>query len=178
MNTLMLRSVTGRVTHPGAHPRRSQHGLGLIEILIAFALLAFGFLAGARMQVESMRFSQSAYYRSQAYFMANDIIDRMRSNIEGVRDGHYDDATTDSSASSPDCTTDRCTPAEIAARDLAEWTDYLYPSTNALPNLPSTATTTAAGSITAQGNGQYLISLVWADGEDQDQLDVHFLPQD
>ncbi len=157
--------------------RHAQAGIGLIEILIAVVIVSMGFLAGARMQVESMRFSQSAYYRSQAYFMANDIIDRMRANIEGVRDGNYDGGSTDATTARPDCTTSRCSPAEIATRDLAEWSDYLNPTTNAPPALPSSARTAAAGTVVAAGGGQFTISLVWADGEDDDQLDVHFLAE-
>jgi type IV pilus assembly protein PilV len=149
----------------------------LIEILIAVVLVSVGFLAGARMQMESMRFSQSAYYRSQAYFMANDIIDRMRANVEGVQDGNYDGGSTSAEQTRPDCTTNRCSPAEIATLDLAEWTDYLNPTTNAPPALPSSATTTATGTINAVGGGQFTVSLVWAEGDDTDQLDIHFLAE-
>jgi len=70
--------------------RCQQRGIGFIEILITIALLSIGFLALARMQVEGMRFSQSAYFQSQAYFLASDMINRMRTNTDGVRDGHYD----------------------------------------------------------------------------------------
>ncbi len=84
----------------------SRHkGIGLIEILIAVVIMSLGFLAAARMQVEGMRFSQSAYYQSQAYFLASDMIDRMRSNITGVENGYYDDQATSSEADDPGCAT-------------------------------------------------------------------------
>ena len=156
---------------------RTQSGIGLIEILIAVVLISIGFLAGARMQVEGMRFSQSAYYRSQAYFMANDIIDRMRANLEGVRNGSYDSQTTVATSVKPDCFVTSCDAADIAQRDLAEWSDYIFPSANAIAALPSSDTVTAQGSITRDTNGQYTVSLIWADSDGSDSLDVRFLPQ-
>ena len=59
-----------------------QQGIGLIEILIAVLLVSIGFLAAAQMQVHSMRFSQSAYHQSQAYYLATSMIARIRSNTK------------------------------------------------------------------------------------------------
>lgn len=156
----------------------SQRGIGMIEILIAVVLVSFGFLAGARMQVEGMRFSQSAYYRSQAYFMATDIIDRMRANVAGVKSGAYQGARTEAGLSRPDCSLIDCNTDDIAQRDIAEWSDYLHPSTGAAPALPSSPTVEATGTILSQGGGQYTVRLVWADGDDSDTLEVNFLSED
>ncbi len=155
----------------------AQHGIGLIEVMLAVLIVSIGFLAGARMQVEGMRFSQSAYYRSQAYFMANDITDRMRANIEGVRNGDYDAGTTAQVGSRPECATTACSATEIALRDLAEWSDYLHPSTDRSPALPSSADVTAGGSIVPKGDGEFTIMLVWADKDGSDSLNVNFLTQ-
>jgi len=80
-----------RNRHPRAHKHsQKQKGVGLLEILITVLLLSIGFLAAAKMQVQGMRFSQSAYIEAQAYFMISDMMDRMRSNAKGVRAKHYD----------------------------------------------------------------------------------------
>ena len=102
-----------------------QRGIGLIEVLIAVVVMSVGFLAAARMQVEGMRFSQSAYYQSQAYFLANDMIDRMRSNIPGVLSDAYNPFVTTKNPSPASCAGD-CTPSEIAALDLYEWSLNLH----------------------------------------------------
>jgi len=90
------------------------------------------------MQVEGMRFSQSAYYQSQAHFLANDMIDRMRSNIPGVIDGFYNGKTTSSSATSPNCVS--CTPGEIAQLDLYDWSSSLYNNAGVTGFIPALQT--------------------------------------
>ena len=156
----------------------TQNGVGLIEVLIAVMLISVGFLAVARMQVEGMRFSQSAYYRSQGYFMANDIIDRMRANLQGVAAGEYDNKSTDSSYIAPDCSTTICTPAQIALKDLAEWRANLYPDNNEKPVLPSSSSITASGEIVSRGNNEFTINLNWVENDVEEQLNIAFVAQD
>ena len=146
---------------------RVQHrGIGLIEILIAVVIVSIGFLAAARMQVTGMRFSQSAYYQSQAYFMASDMIDRMRANIAGLRQGSYTDKTTSASATDPNCGFVTCTAAQIAVQDLHDWSAYLHPFDTVgsfVPTLPSSASTTAVGAINSLGDGVFAVSLTWSE---------------
>lgn len=143
--------------------RRTQGGVGLIEVLIAVVVMSVGFLAAARMQVEGMRFSQSAYYQSQAHFLANDMIDRMRSNIQGVLDGEYDNKTTSSSAVQPGCTD--CTPAEVARLDLFDWSANLYPIKGSAGFIPALqgGTSPAQGRIIAITGEQYAIEMTWSE---------------
>ena len=59
--------------------------------------------------------------------MASDIADRMRANVEAARAGAYAYRPDFPAREAPDdatrCTgADACGPAELAARDLAEWT--------------------------------------------------------
>lgn len=140
--------------------KKSQSGVGLIEVLIAVVVMSVGFLAAARMQVEGMRFSQSAYYQSQAHFLANDMIDRMRSNIQGVLDGDYDNRSTSSSAVKPGCVD--CTPAEVAQLDLFDWSASLHPLTGAAGFIPALqGTPSAEGRIILLGGEQYAIEMTW-----------------
>lgn len=156
----------------------TENGIGLIEVLIAVILISVGFLAVARMQVEGMRFSQSAYYRSQGYFMANDIIDRMRANLQGVAAGEYDNKSTDSSYVAPDCSTTVCTPAQIALKDLSEWRANLYPVNDGRPVLPSSSSITASGEIVSRGNNEFTIILNWVENDVEEQLNIAFVAQD
>ncbi|MFT4726927.1 MAG: type IV pilus assembly protein PilV [Granulosicoccus sp.] len=119
--------------------KNREHGIGLIEILIAVVIMSMGFLAAARMQVEGMRFSQSAYYQSQAHFMANDMIDRMRSNIQGVIEQEYAGMTTTDGITKPNCSSanNPCTPSVIADLDRWEWSASLHPLANATGFIPA-----------------------------------------
>jgi len=145
---------------------RKQTGVGLIEILVAVVIMAIGFLAAARMQVTGMRFSQGAYYESQAYFMAGEMIARMRANVAGVRSGAYDSMTTVASSQNPGCVTKLCTPAELAAQDQYDWSRHLYAAddaSNFVPLLPSSAKVSAVGEIKKLSDGKYSVSITWAD---------------
>ena len=152
-----------------------QSGIGLIEILVSVLLISVGFLAAARMQVEGMRYSQSAYYQSQAYFMASDMIDRMRSNVEGVALGHYNDQTTSATAENPECGVNPCLPAAIARQDLYDWSTSLHAfdvDGGFVAALPGTTTKPASGEIEEIGDGVFAVIMNWNEvigGQDIDQ---------
>jgi type IV pilus assembly protein PilV len=54
--------------------------LSLIEVLITMLVLGFGLLGLAMMQTLSIRYSQSANYRTQAMNLAYDLLDQVRAN--------------------------------------------------------------------------------------------------
>jgi len=146
--------------------KRFQRGVGLIEILIAVVIISIGFLAAASMQIQGMRFSQGAYFRSQAYFMASDIIDRMRNNSRGVTEGLYDGLFTKSDAINPNCNTQSCDYQSMVTQDIFEWSASLHPlngGSNFIPALPSSTTVTAKGEIDEIAPNQYRITLTWAE---------------
>ena len=60
--------------------RKIQSGSSLIEVVVALFVLAIGMLGVLSMQVKSMQFNQSAYYYSQAVYLANEILENMRSS--------------------------------------------------------------------------------------------------
>jgi type IV pilus assembly protein PilV len=61
------------------NPRRAR-GFSMIEVLIALIILAVGLLGFALLQTMSLRFAQSANYRTQATNLAYDLLDQMRAN--------------------------------------------------------------------------------------------------
>lgn len=160
---------------------KRQGGVGLIEILVAVFILAVGFLAAARMQVFAMQNSQSAYFESQAYFMAGDMLARMRANVKGVKDGAYDNLSTSSVTTDPQCDSQFCTPAQIAQQDLFDWSRNLVSDSNDssfIPLLPSSATVAAKGSVLRLVSGQHSVVLEWADDNNEDTSGVGSLRLD
>ena len=143
-----------------------QQGVGLIEILITVILISIGFLAAARMQVEGMRFSQSAYYQSQAYFLANDMINRMRTNTEGVENGEYDNISTSASAMDPGCGAQACDASQIALQDVYEWGSYFHSrdgAVNFIPALPSSDGITANATVVSIADDIWSVQLTWSE---------------
>lgn len=94
----------------------TQVGFGLIEILVALLVLAIGLLGMASLQSNSMQMTTGALSRTQALFLAEDIIERARANRASV--GSY----TVASGSPPTCdTTFAIDNSSVSANDVAEW---------------------------------------------------------
>ena len=64
-------------------------GFTLIEVLVSMIVLAIGLLGLAGLQLTSLKAADSAYHRSQASVLADDILDRMRSNRDVALAGSY-----------------------------------------------------------------------------------------
>lgn len=91
-----------------------HRGFTLLEVLISIIVLAIGLLGLAGLQLTSLKAADSAYARSQATVLANDILDRMRSNRDAAIDGSYNIAVGDTP-----------TGGSVADVDLAEWKTML-----------------------------------------------------
>ena len=147
-------------------PRRAR-GVGLLEVLLAVVLVSIGFLAAARMQVQSLAHGQNAQALSQAKFLLLDVAERMRANRAGLRAGLYDDASTETAEDAvPACRGAAlgCTPAEIALADLADWRARLAgdgATRRAL--LPSTPEIPARATIGPDDGGTRTVSVRWAE---------------
>ncbi len=69
--------------------RRSQQGVALLEVLIAFFVLSIGLLGLAGLQIKALQFNQSAFQQSQATVAVYDMLDRMRLNRSAISSGAY-----------------------------------------------------------------------------------------
>jgi type IV pilus assembly protein PilV len=68
---------------------RTAGGFTLIEALVALVVLSIGLLGVAGMQIAGLRANLSAASRTQASYLADDIVDRMRANNTAARGGSY-----------------------------------------------------------------------------------------
>jgi Tfp pilus assembly protein PilV len=76
------------------HGRRFDAGIGLIEVMIALAVLAFGMLAMTSAQLSSLKLSEESRRRSEAYYLAQQQVENFQNmstaGVEVVRnDGGY-----------------------------------------------------------------------------------------
>lgn len=103
---------------------RSNHnknnGFTLFEVLIAVIVLSFGLLGTAGMQIKSQQFNRSAYFETQAIIIAHDMLERIRSNVAGQREGYYHMPT--STRHSTCYTLAGCDTLQMAQNDMFEWT--------------------------------------------------------
>ncbi|WP_137804287.1 type IV pilus modification protein PilV [Pseudomonas sp. G(2018)] len=60
--------------------KRAQEGMTLIEVLVALLILGVGLLGAAALQLNALKYTDSARMTSQASFIAYDMMDRIRAN--------------------------------------------------------------------------------------------------
>lgn len=110
--------------------RTGNKGFSLLEVLVTVVILSVALLGLAGLMLSSMRNNHSAYQRSQATWLAYDIIDRARANRNLALAGSYNIALT---AATPVMTQEPDIPPvtfPIQVQDLAQWRGAL---TQALP---------------------------------------------
>lgn len=58
----------------------AQKGFSLIEVLVAMLILCVGLLGAAAIQLNALKYTDSSAMRTQASFIAYDMMDRIRAN--------------------------------------------------------------------------------------------------
>lgn len=122
---------------------RPNTGFTLIEVMVAMLVLSVGLLGMAGMLAQSMRFNQDAYVRTQATFLAYDMMDRMRASSETLDNFEGGDPAVACSVVTATATNDR-----------ACWYDMVQST------LPGGG---AAIDENPDGSGQFDITLSWVD---------------
>ncbi len=118
---------------------RTQHGVGLIEILIAVLILSIGFLGIAALQAKSLSTNNSAMSRSMAVVASYSILDAMRADRANALNGLYNTASPIKANACPATGT-------LAQTQLNSWCTQLG------QNLGAAASTTGNVNCTAAGN--------------------------
>lgn len=114
--------------------QKSIAGFSMIEMLIAVIVLSVGLIGIAGLQARGQQFNYVSYVRTQASFLAYDIMDRMRLNQKAHSNDNTVDipstyfnqvATARSAAASdsmdPNCDQISCSYQQLAQYDLVRW---------------------------------------------------------
>jgi type IV pilus assembly protein PilV len=100
-------------------------GMTFIEVLVAFFILVTGILGAVAMQASAKKGSFDAMQRSVASALAQDIVERMRSNNPTALSGYAATNYGETLNPPPDkrCNTlaGLCTPTEMVSNDQYEW---------------------------------------------------------
>lgn len=136
------------------NPRNGrQRGASLIEVLVAILIVSLGVIAMGGLLASATRLGKASESRAIASLLAADIGDRMKANLCALY-GQYTDAQNvtqcvgaaaggydltaafavggTAPADAPACAAaTACTPAELAAIDVAQWRQSLF---HGLPN--------------------------------------------
>src|SRR5215475_1378096 len=101
------------------HRRFRGRGFTLVEALVALVVLSIGLLGLAALQLTSLKGNHGSATRTQAVYLAYDIIERMRSNPTAASAGSYNIAIGNAG-----------TGGTVAGDDLVAWKQNIV---NALP---------------------------------------------
>lgn len=118
---------------------QKQSGFTMLEALIALVVVSLGLLGIAGIIANSLKLNQGAQARSQASWLANDIIDRMRANRAKATD--YALASCGAAPAG----------GSVADEDLAEWCAAVAET---LPD--------GTGSVVATGD-KVTVTVTWDD---------------
>ncbi|MDH3608240.1 MAG: type IV pilus modification protein PilV [Gammaproteobacteria bacterium] len=100
---------------------KKQFGTSLIEVLIAVVVMSVGLVGLAALQTLSLKNNHSAYLRTQATFLAYDMVDRMRANVSSAQSGSYVVGIGTAPSGTTNCNTSACTASDLANFDTNEW---------------------------------------------------------
>ena len=134
----------------------AQYGFSMVEILVTLVIVAIALLGTAGLQAYAMRVNKSGQFRTQAIFLASDLVERMEANKAQSVLGSYVVATTSAVAAAPaDCSQAACNPATLAGWDINQWEQSIA---NLLPQPSWSVAQTVAGNPST-----YSIVIVWTD---------------
>ncbi|MBI3546356.1 MAG: type IV pilus modification protein PilV [Gammaproteobacteria bacterium] len=126
-------------------------GFSLVEVLVALLVLSIGLMGLAALQTTSLQYNTGSYFRTQATFLAYDILDRMRANSGAIADSNgngYDQPSSTAVTIPVNCDTTPCTSAQLASYDVRKWYDRAVAMLPNAANTPPTISIDAAKKVT------------------------------
>ncbi|WP_374562789.1 type IV pilus modification protein PilV [Ideonella sp.] len=122
--------------------RQRPKGVALVEVLVAMLVVSVGVLAMAGLLATASRYGKTSEFRAVATLLATDMADRIRANKDALRSnvptpgsvtaynvtGDYSSWETEPGDPQACANVNECTAAELAARDIAEWSRSVFSS--------------------------------------------------
>jgi len=112
--------------------KKTSTGFTMLEMLIALLILSIGLLGVAALQTRGQQFNQVGYLRTQATFMAYDLMDRIRINKDdssvtnnGENGAYAIDSCSDLPGAVKSCDTQDCLVEDLVTYDLDQWCGVL-----------------------------------------------------
>ncbi len=100
---------------------RLQAGLSMIEVLVSLTIVAFGVLGLLGLQARALSFQRDSFDRRTAAEMVAQMAERVRANHMGLVSGSYAGTFHVATVTPTVIACAVCTPAQLAARDQAQW---------------------------------------------------------
>jgi type IV pilus assembly protein PilV len=145
----------------GVRHERPERGFTLIEVLVAVVVLSIGLLGVAKLSLGTVQANGSAYMRSQATELVQQIFDDMHANHDVAVALGYNIAFGAGAPAGPDCDLVVCSNAQVANFDLARWVAALAAQ---LPNgQGQIVTVTAVNPTSGSNETAVIVTVQWND---------------
>lgn len=164
------------------HHHPEQAGFNLIELMVSMVILTFGLLGLAALQTRATNAEFESYQRSQAIMLANDMVERIRTNRANM--GYFkaiSDATTGNGyvgatgANQYALTCPPADPTDRAGADMCEWSQLLIGTAESLGSNKVGAMIGARGCISYDAttavpgvpdSGIFTVAVSWQGSQD------------
>lgn len=133
--------------------RHRQTGMTLIEVLVSVLILAIGLLGAAAIQLNALKYTDSSTMSSQASFIAYDMMDRIRANVDGNASAN---GTTNVLATYGLASLDLAPVANLNKARDQDLSDFRA-------NIINFASTSGTGSIVVSDSTLVTITVGWSD---------------
>lgn len=147
-------------------PIKKQSGYSLLEVMISVVILSVGLAALGLLQISNIQNTYNASNRATAAIVANDMADRIRSNLAAYENGLFADAQTgaDNNCSVGSGAT-VCDFNMMALDDINQWQQHLG---NLLPGGVGVVCVDNGviddgnpGATQCSGNGNTVVKVFW-----------------
>ena len=92
-------------------------GFSLVELPVTMIIVSVGVLGVASLQIRSLQQNREAFFRAEASYLANGMMDRIRANRQTV----YSLAIAQAQIVANSCVLLGCNSAQMANYDMAQW---------------------------------------------------------
>ncbi|QQX81505.1 type IV pilus modification protein PilV [Shewanella sp. KX20019] len=103
--------------------KNQQRGLSLIEVMVSLVILVVGLIGIFNLHIIAKRGSFESFQQTQATYLANDIVNRMKLNRSEL--SSYADTYTGAKTAVKSCETNICTTGETLLWDKYQWDQSL-----------------------------------------------------
>jgi type IV pilus assembly protein PilV len=143
----------------------------MIEVLVTILILSFGMLGIAGMMLRSIESGAISTSRSIAAWQANEMADRMRANLAGLRAGNYASMSYTAVSACPSaCLTAKCSSSDQADFDFCMWNAQ---NQKVLPLGRGSVEQSPGGACsTSQNFCSFDISVSWDEGKTGDTANL------
>ena len=154
-------------------PGRYQAGFGMLEVLIALVIFSIAFAGLAGMSLTSLRTTADGHFNVQATYIAEELADAMRANLNGYETAQFVDTPE---AGEKVCAPGSvCTAEEQARYDSGKWQKHALdelPGGQAILCMDSSPNDGTPEAPACDGNGLNTIKVFWKDSLKDDALDA------